>query len=368
MAHPLFQPFTLKKLRLKNRLIMAPMTRCRAGDGDVPTSLMAEYYAQRATAGLIVTEGTPVSPQGRGYLWTPGIYTPDQIEGWRGVTDAVHTAAGLIFAQIWHVGRVSHVSLQPDGASPLGPTDQLPKETQTFAYDDQGHPGYVPASQPHALSGDEIHTIVAQFAQAAENAATAGFDGVEVHGANGYLFDQFLNAGINNRQDDYGGTPENRCRLLLEAVDAAADSIGADRVGVRISPNGRFNGMPEDPEMTATLLHLAQELDRRAIAYLHLNDQRTFGEAMIPDQFLAKLRHTFSGAIIICGGYDVDRAQQVIDSGLVDLVAFGTLYIANPDLPARMAQGWPLNDADQNTFYGGGAEGYTDYPLYTESD
>lgn len=366
MTHALFQPFTLKNLQLKNRILMAPMTRCRAGEGDVPTALMAEHYAQRASAGLIVTEGTPVSPQGRGYLWTPGIYTRDQINGWRGVTTAVHEAQGVIFAQIWHVGRVSHVSLQPAGASPVGPTDELPEDTQTFAYDEQGNPGYVAPSPPHALSGEEIHAIVTQFADAAENAAAAGFDGVEVHGANGYLFDQFLNALINTRQDAYGGSPENRCRFLLEAVDAAAERIGAERVGVRISPNGRFNGMPEEPEMETTLLHLARELDRRGIAYLHLNDQRTFGEPLIPDRLLIELRRAFSGVIIICGGYDADRAKQAIDSSQADMVGFGTLFISNPDLPARLANGWPLTEPDQNTFYGGGAEGYTDYPFYPE--
>lgn len=364
MTHKLFTPYRLHSLQMKNRLVMAPMTRCRAGEGDVPKPLSATYYAQRATAGLIITEGTPVSPLARGYLWTPGIYTDQQIEGWKPITSAVHEAGGKIFMQIWHVGRISHTSLLPDQQSPLGPTNMLDPATECFAYDDAGNPGNVSTSQPRAMNADDITRVKDEFVQAAVNAQKAGMDGVEIHGANGYLFDQFLSSIVNTRTDDYGGTVENRCRLLLETVDDVIKVTGADRTGVRISPNGRFNAIPEDPEMETTFLYLARELDKRAVAFLHINDQSTFGLPPIPDGHLEKLRATFHQPIIVCGGYDTDRAKQVIDDGIVDLVAFGVPYLANPDLPARLEHGWPLNEADRNTFYGGGEEGYTDYPAY----
>ena len=364
MTHPLFAPFDLKNLSLSNRMVMAPMTRCRAAEGDVPTPLMAEYYAQRATAGLIVTEGVPVAPQGRGYLWTPGIYTDEQVAGWRRVADAVHGAGGKLFAQIWHVGRVSHTTLQPEGGAPEGPTDERPDGAVCFAFDEAGNPGNVPTSTPRALDAEGIARVRNAFAQAARNAVEAGLDGVEIHGANGYLFDQFLNSVVNTRDDDFGGSVEKRCRFLLETVDAVVEAIGAERTGVRISPNGRFNAMPEDPEMAATFLHLARELDRRGVAYLHVNDQATFGMPPIPEGELAELRGAFSGPIILCGGYDAERGRAAIDSGLADLIGFGVPFIANPDLAARLENGWPLNEADQATFYGGGEQGYTDYPTH----
>ncbi|MES9961681.1 MAG: alkene reductase [Sedimenticola sp.] len=364
MTHELFEAFDLRSLPLKNRIVMAPMTRCRAGENDVPTPLMAEYYAQRATAGLIITEGTPVSPQGRGYLWTPGIYTAEQVTGWSKIAKSVHDAGGKIFTQIWHVGRVSHQSLQPDGLTPEGPTDAQPDEATCFAYDENGNPGNVPTSRPHALDLDGIARIRSEFVQAARNTREAGIDGVEIHGANGYLFDQFINAVVNTRNDTYGGSPENRCRFLLEVADAVGDAIGIERTGVRISPNGRFNAMPEDPEMEATFLYLARELDRRGIAYLHINDQATFGMPAIPDGLIPKIRAAFHGPIILCGGYNAPRSRNAIDEGLADLVAFGVPYIANPDLPARLENEWPLNEANRETFYGGGEQGYTDYPLY----
>lgn len=365
MSHKLFQPFDLKSLPLKNRMVMAPMTRCRAGEGDVPTSLMAEYYTQRATAGLIITEGVPVSPQGRGYLWTPGIYTAEQVAGWKQITQAVHDAGGKIFAQIWHVGRVSHQSLQPDGGAPESPTDEQPEGASCFAYDENSNPANVPTSRPQALDLDGINRVKRAFVQAARNALEAGMDGVEIHGANGYLFDQFLNSVVNNRSDAYGGTTENRCRFLLEVVDAVTEAIGHDHTGVRISPNGRFNAMPEDPEMERIFLYLADALNRRGIAYLHINDQATFGMPAIPEGLIPKIRAAFHGPIILCGGYDASRAKQAIDDGLAELIAFGVPYLANPDLPARLENGWPLNEPDRETFYGGGEAGYTDYPLYT---
>lgn len=365
MTHKLFKPYDLKSLSLKNRMVMAPMTRCRAGEGDIPTPLMADYYAQRSTAGLIISEGIPVSQRARGYLWTPGIYTAEQVAGWGQVTKAVHDAGGRMFAQIWHVGRISHQSLQPDEGAPEGPTDEQPEDATCFAYDENGNPGNVPTSRPRALDAAGIARIRQEFVQAARNAREAGMGGVEIHGANGYLFDAFLNSVVNTRSDAYGGSVENRCRLLLETVDAVAASIGAGRTGVRISPNGRFNAMPEDPEMEATFLYLAGELDRRGIAYLHINDQATFGMPAIPQGLIPKIRAVFRGPIILCGGYDAPRALAAIDDGSADLVAFGVPYLANPDLPARLENGWPLNEADRDSFYGGGEKGYSDYPVYS---
>ena len=364
MPHKLFSPYELKSLPLKNRMVMAPMTRCRSAQGDVPTALMAEYYTQRATAGLIVTEGTPVSPQGRGYLWTPGIYTAEQIAGWKPVAQAVHDAGGKIFMQIWHVGRISHQSLQPDAGAPESPTDELLKDAVCFAYDAEGNPGNVPVSPPQALDIDGIVRVREAFVQGARNAIETGMDGVEIHGANGYLFDEFLSSVVNTRSDDYGGSVENRCRFLLETVDAVSAAIDAEHTGVRLSPNGRFNAMPEDPELEATFTHLARELDKRGIAYLHINDQRTFGMPAIPEDLIPKLRTAFQGPLILCGGYDAERAKAVIDQGLADLVAFGATYLANPDLPARLENAWQLNAPDPATFYGGDAKGYTDYPYY----
>jgi len=364
MSHKLFEPYELKSLPLKNRIVMAPMTRCRSGAGDMPTPLMAKYYAQRATAGLIITEGLPVSPRARGYLWTSGIYTAEQVQGWGKVTTAVHDVGSRIFAQIWHVGRISHQSLQPDKGAPEGPTNEQPEDAVCFAYDENGNPGNVPTSQPRALDVDGIARVREEFVQAACNAREAGMDGVEIHGANGYLFDEFLNSVVNTRSDGYGGSVENRCRFLLETVDTVADAIGVERTGVRISPNGRFNSMPEDPEMETTFLYLAEGLDRRSIAYLHINDQATFGMPAIPGGLIPKIRAVFRGPIILCGGYDASRAHGVIGEGIADLVAFGVPYIANPDLPVRLENGWPLNEADRETFYGGGEKGYTDYPIY----
>ena len=364
MTSSLFDSFDLKSLPLKNRIVMAPMTRCRAAEGDVPTELMAEYYAQRASAGLIITEGTPVSARGRGYLWTPGIYTQQQIDGWKKVTRAVHDADGKIFMQIWHVGRISHESLLEEGQAPEGPTPELSSETVCFAYDQDGNPGNVSTSQPQALDSEGIERITQEFVQAAVNAIEAGMDGVEIHGANGYLFDQFINPVINTRTDNYGGSLENRCRFLLDVVEAVGNRIGFDKTGVRISPNGRFNAIPEDPHLEETFVYLCNQLDKRNIAYLHINDQATFGNPAIPDGLLPLLRNAFKGSIIVCGGYNTERAQAVLDAEIADLVAFGVPYIANPDLAARLENGWPISEADQATFYGGDKTGYTDYAPY----
>lgn len=363
MTHPLYKPCQLYSLTLKNRMVMAPMTRCRAGEGDVPTDLMATYYAQRATAGLIISEGVPVSPMARGYLWTPGIYSAEQVDGWRKVADAVHAKGGKMFVQIWHVGRISHISLLPGGAAPEAPSAQT-SQAQCFAYDDNGNPGYVNTSPPVAMTAEAISRVKTEFVQAAKNAVDAGMDGVEIHGANGYLFDQFLNSLINSRDDHYGGNAENRCRFLLEVVDAVSAAIGADKTGVRISPDGRFNDMPEDPELIPTFSYLCAELSKRNIAFLHVNDQGTFGLPEIPVEVMRVLRESYDKPLMVCGGYNAERAEAAIDSGLADLVAFGVTYLANPDLPARLENGWPLNEANPDTFYGGGEAGYTDYPLH----
>lgn len=364
MHHKLMESFALGPFTLANRIVMAPMTRCRAGDSGIPTLLMAEYYAQRASAGLIVTEGCPVSPRAKGYLWTPGIYTAEQIAGWRIVADAIHKAGGIVFAQIWHTGRISHISLQPQGLAPQGPTAMAAIGSKCFAYDDQGQPNYVAVSAPEPLTSAAIDEIVAQFTQAAVNALSAGLDGVEIHAANGYLFDQFLNSLVNTRNDEYGGTLAHRTKFLLATVNAVAARIGAERVGVRISPYGQFNSMPEDQETQPTFLHLAQELNRCGIAYVHVNDQRTFGFPAIPDAFIEKLRQAFTGPLILCGGYDAEQATRMLDAGLADLIGFGIPFLANPDLPARLQHGWPLNEPQRDTFYGGTAVGYTDYPYY----
>jgi N-ethylmaleimide reductase len=363
MPHPLYAEYQLNTLSLKNRIVMAPMTRCRAGAGDVPTALMATYYAQRATAGLIISEGVPVSPMARGYLWTPGIYTPEQVAGWRNVADAVHANGGKMFIQIWHVGRISHKSLLPEGAAPEAPSVQ-PSQAQCFAYDDNGNPGYVNTSTPDAMTAEAINRVKAEFVQAAKNAVKAGMDGVEIHGANGYLFDQFLNSLINTRDDNYGGNAENRCRFLLEVVDAVSAAIGADRTAVRISPYGRFNDMPDDPELIPTFSFLCAELSRRNIAFLHVNDQGTFGLPEIPEEVMRLLRESYAKPLMLCGGYNAERAEAAIDSDLADLVAFGVSYLANPDLPARLENRWTLNEANPDTFYGGGEAGYTDYPVH----
>jgi 2,4-dienoyl-CoA reductase-like NADH-dependent reductase (Old Yellow Enzyme family) len=363
-SHLLFQPFELKDLRLSNRIVMAPMTRCRAGISDVPTPLMAEYYSQRASAGLIITEGAPISPSARGYLWTPGIYLPEQIKGWKNIATSVHAAGGIIFTQIWHTGRISHVSLQPNGIAPCGATNVTAVGSTCFAYGDNGQPGYVATSQPSSLTAAGITEVIQQFAQAAHNARSANLDGVEIHAANGYLIDQFINSQINTRNDEYGGTTENRARFLINIVDAVAARIGANRIGVRISPYGQFNSMPEDTEVVDTMLYVAQTLNQRGIAYLHVNDQRTFGYPSIPEEFLRQLRQTFNGTLIVCGGYDLARAVHAIDNNLADLIGFGIPFIANPDLPARLQHGWRLNEPNRNSFYGGGAWGYTDYPRY----
>ena len=354
----LFQPYDLAGLKLANRLVMAPMTRARVPD-TIPPAQMALYYAQRAGAGLIITESAQVSTQGRGYLCTPGIHTPEQIAGWRRVTDDVHRAGGRIFVQLSHVGRVSHTSLQEDGAAPVAPVAVAAAQTSVQAFNTEGHPAQVPASQPTALDAAGIRAVIEDFRRAARNAMTAGFDGVEIHAGNGYLFEQFINAGLNTREDRYGGAPiANRLRLLLETVDAISAEIGSTRVGVRVSPFVRLADLHAFEGEEATWLALAGALAQRNLAYVHASHLGT-------PAFQASFRSAYCGTLLLAGGFTPETAEQALATGDTDLVAFGKPFIANPDLVERLRNGWPLAEAGREAFYGGGAEGYTDYPGYT---
>ncbi len=351
-----FAPIKLGPYELGNRVVMAPLTRNRAGPDNVPQDLNARYYAQRASAGLIISEGTQVSPQGVGYPGTPGIHDPDQVEGWRRVTEAVHGQGGRIFAQLWHVGRISHPSLQPGGALPVAPSALRP-EGETFTHD-----GLKPFVTPRALELAEIPGIIAQHREGARNALEAGFDGVEIHAANGYLLDQFLRDGSNRRDDAYGGSVANRLRLLLEVTEAVAGVWGAERVGVRLSPVNGFNSI-RDSRPDQTFGHAARRLGEFGLAYLHVVEADFAGSA--PPQSFDKraLREAFGGAYIANGGYDLEGARRALASGAADLVSFGAPYVANPDLVARLRIGAPLNVPDPATFYGGDERGYTDYPF-----
>ena len=344
----LFTPMRLGPNDLSNRFVMAPMTRNRAGAGDVPTAVNAEYYAQRASAGLIITEASQVSPQGKGYPGTPGIYSSAQVQGWKRVTDAVHAHGGNIFLQLWHVGRISHPTLQENGALPVAPSAIRPAG-ETFT--GKGMEAFV---TPRALETSEIPAIIEAYRKGAENALAAGFDGVEIHAANGYLIDQFLRDGSNQRTDQYGGTLENRARFLVEVTQAVAGAIGADRVGVRFSPTSGFNDM-RDSSPQSTFEYAATAISKLGLAYLHVVDS---GE---PFDYQA-LRKAFGGPFMINGGYTKQRANQVLADKLADLVSFGSLFLANPDLPARFARNAPLNEPDRATFYGGNEKGYVDYP------
>lgn len=360
----LFSSYNLSGLQLKNRVVMAPMTRARAVD-TVPDNNTAIYYGQRAGAGLIVTEGTPVSDEGRGYLYTPGVYSAEQIAGWKKVTDAVHAQGGKVFSQIWHVGRVSHVSVQKDGIAPVAPMAEIAKGSNVFALDEGGKPGFVATSAPRALSTEDIAGVVKDFADAAENAVKAGFDGVEIHGANGYLIEQFINAGLNKREDAYGGaTIAGRIRFALEVVDAVVSRITSARTGIRLTPFSRLFDLHAFAGEEETWLALAAELLSRNLAYIHIGNAGSLLTTEEGRNFLRKFRDIYQGTLIFAGGYTQATAEQVLDEGLADLVAFGKPYIANPDLAERMQHGWPLTDPDQATFYGGALKGYTDYPAY----
>ncbi|HSU01575.1 MAG TPA: N-ethylmaleimide reductase, partial [Nocardioides sp.] len=347
----LFEPLTLGAVRTDNRVLMAPLTRMRATvPGDVPNALMGEYYVQRASAGLLISEGTQVSPEGKGYMDTPGIHSPEQVAGWRGVTDAVHEAGGLIAAQLWHVGRVSHESFH-DGRLPVSASAQ-PYRNRTTVRGEDGTPTRVSCPTPRALDLEEIPRVVDDYRRATVNAREAGFDLVEIHGAHGYLLHQFLAADANQRTDEYGGDLAARARLMLEVVDACVDAWSADRVAIRISPIGSFNGT-DDPEGRDAGLHVAAELGRRNLAFLHLSEPDWAGGPVLNDDYRRALRAAHPGPIVGAGSYDLAKATRLLDAGLIDAAAFGRAFIANPDLPRRLAQGLALNPQRPESFYGG---------------
>jgi N-ethylmaleimide reductase len=355
-AAALFAPFKLGDLELPNRIVMAPLTRNRAARGtDAPHELNALYYSQRASAGLLISEASQISQQGQGYIWTPGSYSAAQVEGWRKVTDAVHAAGGRIFLQLWHVGRVSHVSLQPDGQATVAPS-AIRAKTKTVL-----ESGFTDVSEPRALEAHEIAAILGDYSHAAESAKKAGFDGVEIHAANGYLIDQFLRDGANKRKDSYGGVIENRTRFALEVVDAVTQVWGKSRVGIRLAPVSPANDI-QDSNPTALFGHLVSKLDERGLAYLHIVEGATGGARdNFPFDYLA-LRQAFRGAYIANNGYDRQMAIEAVARGAADLIAFGRPFIANPDLVERLRLGAPLNPVVKETLYRGGETGYTDYP------
>jgi 2,4-dienoyl-CoA reductase-like NADH-dependent reductase (Old Yellow Enzyme family) len=364
----LFDPFDLGPIPLKNRMVMAPMERSRARNLEwAPDAGTARYFAQRAGAGLIVTGSIAISPWARTWAFEPGLYTPAQIEGWRRVADEVRDQGGVIFGQLRHGGRASHVSHQPDRQSTVSSTDKGAVKAISMAFDEDGLPAFLLQSKPRALRTEEVSQIVNEFAEAARNARAAGLDGIEIHGANGYLHDQFINGAINDRADRYGGSRENRIRFTLEAVDAVISAVGPERTGIRLSPFGRYNEMPAFADEAATYLMLATELGKRKIAYVHFSDQTRWAEDVaIPADYLRAFRKAFRGPLILAGGYDNESGQAAIDAGEADLIGFGKPFLANPDLVERLRNDWPLNDWDAGTFYTGGPVGYTDYPSCAE--
>jgi N-ethylmaleimide reductase len=357
----LFSPVNLGLLALEHRVVMAPLTRMRSDQpGDIPGDLMVEYYGQRASeGGLIITEATTVSITGRGYLGAPGIYTDEQVAGWKRIVDVVHAKGGKIFLQLWHVGWTSHVDMT-NGATPVG-ASAIPYDGVAFTKN-----GWVPTLN-RALETAEIPGIVEEFRQGAERAKSAGFDGVEIHGGNGYLLDQFLQTGSNQRTDKYGGSVENRARLLLEVTEAVTSVWGGDRVGVRIAPSTSFNGM-SDNNPDETFGYVAKALNHFGLAYLHSIEPRIKGNVAVEEGLkpvaAGKLRKLFTGKILAAGGFEPDSAEDILEKGDADLVVFGRYFISNPDLPKRIKLGLPLNPYDRATFYGGDAHGYTDYPFY----
>ena len=365
MTDSLFKPLSLGSITVANRIAMAPMTRARTTQpGDIPNGLMAEYYAQRATAGLIITEATQISRQGQGYSFTPGIYHPAHIAGWRLVTDAVHQVGGRIFLQLWHVGRMSHESFH-GGGRPVAPSALTP-DAQVWLVDPRtGQGGMVDCPTPRALELSEIKSIIGDFRRGAANAIAAGFDGVEIHGANGYLIDQFLRRSSNQRSDGYGGSQDNRVRFLREVCEAVAGEVGPDRVGIRMSPYITQRNMADD-EIIDVMTLAAREIDRIGLAYIHLSEADWNDAPVVPDGFRHDLRGAYAGRIMVAGKYDRERASQIIESGLADMVAFGRPFIANPDLPRRYREGLPLAPFDGATLFGGDRRGYSDYPAWRD--
>ena len=355
MSTKLFDSFKLGKLSLPNRLVMAPLTRNRALAGLVPSPLAVEYYGQRASAGLLISEATQISQQGQGYQDTPGIYSREQVAGWRKVTDRVHGRGGRLFLQAWHVGRISHTLLQPNGGAPVAPS-AIRAKTKTFVNN-----AFTDVSEPRALELSEIPGIIDSYRRGATNAIEAGFDGVEVHGANGYLLDQFARDGTNKRTDAYGGSIENRARLMLEVSKAVAAEIGSERTGIRISPVTPANDA-SDSNPQPLFDHIVDQLNALKLVYIHVIEGATGGARDIAPFDYGSLRKRFNGAYIANNGYDFELATKVLAANAADLIAFGKPYIANPDLVERLKKGAPLNEPDRATFYGGGAKGYTDYP------
>lgn len=353
----LFSKTQLGSLRMQNRLVMAPMTRSRAID-NIPNELMAKYYAQRSSAGLIIAEGSATSPNALGYPRIPGIFSPAQVEGWKAVTSAVHNGGSSIFLQLMHTGRISHPLNMPAGARVLAPSAIAAKEQM---YTDAE--GMKPLPIPEEMTREDIQSTILEFVHAANNAMEAGFDGVELHAANGYLFEQFIRSNTNQRLDGYGGSIENRARFVLEIVNAVSDAIGKDRVGIRLSPFGVFNDMPLYDAMESDYAHLARELGKTgALIYIHLVDHSSMGAPVVPSSIKETFRNAFDGALILSGGYDAQRAENDLATGRADLIAVGRPFLANPDLPARWQKGATLNVPDSNTFYTPGEHGYTDYP------
>lgn len=361
----LFNSLKMGNQTFKNRVFMAPLTRLRAVEPeDMPTILAAEYYAQRAGAGLIITEATQVSMQAKGYAGAPGLHNEEQVAAWKVITDAVHAKGGKIVVQLWHTGLVSHKSVQPEGKAPIS-ASEVEVGGRTTLRDSKGGPIRVDTTKPRAASLQEIHQVVADFAQATQYAKAAGFDGVEVHGAHGYLLHQFWTEHTNKREDSYGGSRENRARLMLEVVDACIAAWDKDHIGVRISPLGTFNSV-EAGYNEEEAIWLVEQLNKRSIMYLHLSEPDWTGGTPYSTEFRQKLRQAFDQAIIAAGGYTPEKAQSLIEAGYIDAVAFGRDYIANPDLAQRLEQGVALNKQHPETFYGGGVKGYTDYPFMSE--
>lgn len=359
----LFTPLDYTDLHFKHRIVMAPMTRCRSSQpGNVPNEVMATYYGQRASAALIVSEATQISPQGQGYSFTPGIYSAEQVAGWRLVTDAVHQHGGLIYSQLWHVGRMSHAMFQQGGA-PVAPSAiAVPEGTGVWVHD--GKEGkMVPCTPPRALTLDEIHAVQDDFVKAAKNAKAAGFDGIELHAANGYLIDQFLRTTSNQRTDEYGGSVENRIRFLLEIVQRLLDVFPAQRIGVRFAPHNMSRGM-DDAGTPETVLAAMRELNRLGVGYVHFAEADWDEAPAVPEAFRVAAREAFSGLIIVAGNYNAERAEQVLSAGWVDLVAFGRPFVANPDFPARLQAGYPMAEMKPEYLFGGSALGYADYSAY----
>ncbi|MFS2158505.1 alkene reductase [Pseudomonas sp. Pseusp122] len=367
----LFTPVELGGRTLKNRIVFPPLTRQRSEQpGDIASDLMAEYYRQRASAGFMVSEGTQIEPRGQGYAWTPGIYTPAQLDGWRKVTDAVHADGGVIFAQLWHVGRVSHHALQPDGSAPIAPSAIQATNSKAFIETGAGMGKLVQPSVPRALTIPEIKELVGLYAQAASNAIAAGFDGVEIHAANGYLVNQFISEHANHRDDEYGGSLSNRLRFLREIVQAVAKAVGPDRLGVRFTPlftttdqDRVYIGMVEE-DPNHTYIEAIKVLEEAGVAYVSIAEADWDNAPDLPEQFRRNVRSAFSGRIIYAGRYTAERGARLVEAGLADLIAFGRPFIANPDLPARISNGWPLNSLNPATLYGGAEAGFTDYPTY----